>query len=121
MVGYRTETQDMLSPAERGETFAVPRLMSEVQGTLEFADTDVFMEYHDWSLLDHSSKLGEDEFEIRETARSFEIDLDGNRITYQFATEDEQLALGRGCRWLDVGGAGAVARPAGAPAGYRPG
>ena len=93
VAGYRVETQNRLSPAERGETFAVPRLMSEVQGTLEFADTDVFMEYHDWSLLDHSPKLGEDEFEIRETARSFEIDLDGNRIAYQFAMEDEQLAL----------------------------
>ena len=93
VAGYRVDTQNRLSPAERGETFAVPRLMSEVQGTLEFADTDVFMEYHDWSLLDHSSKLGEDEFEIRETARSFEIDLDGNRIAYRFAMEDEQLAL----------------------------
>ena len=90
---YRAETRDLLSPAEQGETFAVPRLTAEVQGTLEFADTDVFMEYHDWSLLGHSPKLGESEFAIRETARSFEIDLDGNRITYQFAAEDEQLAL----------------------------
>ena len=90
---YRGEVRDLLSPAEQGETFEVPLLMSEVQGTLEFADIDVFMEFHDWSLLDHSAKLGESEFAIRETARSFEIDLDGNRITYQFATEDEQLAL----------------------------
>ena len=90
---YRVETRDLLSPAEQGETFEVPRLMSEVQSTLEFADIDVFMEYHDWSLLDHSPKLGESEFAVRETARSFEIDLDGNRITYQFATEGEQLAL----------------------------
>jgi type III restriction enzyme len=37
--------------------------------------------------------MGEGEFAIRETARSFEIDLDGNRITYQFADEEEQLAL----------------------------
>ena len=32
-------------------------------------------------------------FAIRETARSFEIDVDGNRVAYQFASEDEQLAL----------------------------
>jgi type III restriction enzyme len=56
---YRVEVKDQLSPAEQGETFKVPRLMSEIQGALEFADTDVFMEFHDWSLLDHSSKLGE--------------------------------------------------------------
>jgi type III restriction enzyme len=90
---YRTETKDLLSPAEQGEPFRVPRLMSEIQGHLEFADTDIFMEFHDWSLLGHAARLGEDEFAVRETARSFEIDLDGNRITYQFASEDEQLAL----------------------------
>ncbi len=90
---YRVEVKDRLSPAEQGEAFEVPRLVSEIQGELEFADTDVFMEFHDWSLLDHSSKLGEGAFAIRETARSFEIDLDGNRITYQFADEEEQLVL----------------------------
>ena len=90
---YRVEVKEQLSPAEQGETFEIPRLMSEIQGELEFADTDVFMEFHDWSLLDHSSKMGESEFAIRETARSFEIDLDDNRVTYQFATEDEQLSL----------------------------
>jgi len=90
---YRVEAKDQLSPAEQGEAFRVPRLVSEIQGEFEFADTDVFMELHDWSLLNHSSKLGDAEFAIRETARSFEIDLDGNRITYQFADEAEQLAL----------------------------
>ena len=90
---YRVEVKDQLSPAEQGETFQVPRLVSEIQGAFEFADTDIFMEFHDWSLLNHSFKLGEVEFAIRETARSFEIDLDGNRITYQFADEAEQLAL----------------------------
>ena len=90
---YRTEVKDQLSPAEQGELFSVPRLMSEIQGTLEFADTDIFMEFHDWSLLDHSSKMDEREFSIHETARSFEIDIDGNHVTYQFANEEEQLAL----------------------------
>lgn len=90
---YRVAVKDQLSPAEQGETFQVPRLVSEIQGAFEFADTDIFMEFHDWSLLNHSFKLGEVEFAIRETARSFEIDLDGSRITYQFADEAEQLAL----------------------------
>ncbi|HXF55404.1 MAG TPA: DEAD/DEAH box helicase family protein [Hyphomicrobiaceae bacterium] len=90
---YRAETKDQLSPAEQGEAFVVPRLMAEVQGELEFADTDVFMEFHDWKLADHPARLDEGEFSIRETARSFEIDVDGNRVTYQFADESEQLAL----------------------------
>ncbi len=90
---HRAAVEEHISPAEQGQPFKVPRLMSEIQGTLEFADTDVFMEYHDWSLLDYSPKMDEREFTIRETARSFEIDLDGNRISYQFASEEEQLAL----------------------------
>ena len=90
---HRLGVRERLSPAEQDEEFKVPRLMSAVQGVLEFADTDTFMEDHDWSLLDHSPRLDEDEFAIRETARSFEIDLDGHRITYQFASEEEQLAL----------------------------
>lgn len=108
--GYRIETHDLLSPAECGEIFEVPRLMSELQGTMEFADIDVFMENHDWSILDHSWKLDKDEFEIRETARSFQIDLNGNRIAYQFASEEGQLSFDENVRgwtlealilWLD--------------------
>ena len=93
VVKYRDEVQKVMSPAKCGEAFRVPRLMSEIQGALEFADIDIFMEYHDWSLLSHSSELGEDEFTIRETAHSYEIDLDGSRITYQRTTEDQHLAL----------------------------
>ena len=93
---HRMKTKDRLSPAERGEKFDVPRLMSELQGELEFADTDVFMEDHDWSLLNHSSHLDEHEFTVRETARSFEIDLDGRHVRYQFAGEKEQLTLNVG-------------------------
>ena len=90
---HRATLQDALSPAERGEKFAVPRLMVEVQGTLEFADTDALMENHDWSLGDHPWRPGEDEFAIRETARRFEIDLDGVRVAYQFTAEEQQFAL----------------------------
>ncbi len=90
---YRVKTKDQLSPAERGEQFEVPRLMAELQGELEFADTDVFMESHDWSLLNHSPQMDGGEFTVRETARSFEIDIDGRHVTYQFAGEEEQLTL----------------------------
>lgn len=90
---YRETVRNRLSPAERGEPFSVPRLMTEIQGQLEFADTDVFMEFHDWSLLNYPAKLDEKEFDVHETAHGFEIDLDGNRLTYRFAGEQEQLSL----------------------------
>ena len=90
---YRTEVKHQLSPAERGETFKAPRLRSEIQGELVFSDTDVFMEFNDWALLDYPSRMEEDEFAIRDTARAFEVDIDGKRITYQFAGEEAQLSL----------------------------
>lgn len=90
---YRVEVKDQLSPAEQGEKFEVPRLVSMIQSELELADTDIFMEFHEWSLLNHSPRMSEQEFAIRESARSFEIDINGNKVSYQFASEEEQLAL----------------------------
>lgn len=90
---YEAKRRRLLSPAQRGRRLSVPRLTSAVQGEIVFADTDLFMEHHDWSLLNHSPRLGKEEFGVRETARSFEIDLDGQRVTYRFAAEEEQLAL----------------------------
>ena len=93
VASYRAASRAALSPAGRGEKLTVPRLMVMVQGTLEFADTDVLMENHDWSLENHPWRPREDEFTIRETARRFEIDLDGVRVAYQFAAEEQQFAL----------------------------
>jgi type III restriction enzyme len=90
---YRSVAKDLLSPAELGEVFVAPRLVAQIQGELEFADTDVFMEFQDWSPLNHPAKLEEGEFNVREMARSFEVDLDGNKLTYHFTNEEEQLAL----------------------------
>lgn len=90
---HRASSQKAVSSAQRGEKFVVPRLVVEVQGTLEFADTDTLMEYQDWSLGDFPWKPGVEEFAIRETARKFEIDLDGTRIAYQFAMEEQQTSL----------------------------
>ena len=90
---YQLEAKLRLSPAERGETFSIPRLMTQIQGELALADTDVFMESHDWSLLNHSAKLDKHELAIHETAHGFEIDLDGNRLVYRSSGEQEQLSL----------------------------
>jgi type III restriction enzyme len=90
---HRLRLRDQASPAAAGEPFEVPRLLAEIQGSLEWADTDTFMEFHDWSLLDHPPQLDENEFAVRETARSFEIDLDGKSLKPMFVGEEEQLAL----------------------------
>ena len=90
---YRDEMEAHKSPAERGATFKAPGLVTEIQGSLELADTALLVEDHDWSLLSHPAKLEAPEFSIRETARSFEIDIDGRRVRHHFLNEQEQFAL----------------------------
>src|SRR5690606_12214447 len=41
LAAYEAEHLHHASPAERGETFTVPALMTWVQGELELADTDI--------------------------------------------------------------------------------
>ena len=90
---YRVNNRHLFTPSERGEKIIVPRLMTEIQGVMEIADTDIFMEYHDWSLLNHPSRLEEREFTIRGSSRQFEIDINGRRVTHQFLNEQEQFTL----------------------------
>ncbi|PQZ47121.1 restriction endonuclease subunit R [Ochrobactrum sp. MYb15] len=90
---YEAEHMHLASPAERGETFTVPALMVWIQGELEFADTDILMEYHDWSLASHSAKLEPKDFSIQETADTFEIDIDQQRLFVKHADQSAQLLL----------------------------
>ena len=93
---YRAEAKHRVSPAERGEVFRAPGLTAEVQDELVFAETDRFMDDHDWSLLDYSSRLEEAEFAVRATANVFEVDFDGKRLAYRSAGEEAQLPLDAG-------------------------
>ena len=89
---FRQAEVHRFSPAARGERFALPALAAVVQGELALADTDLFMENHDWSLAGHSFRL-DDSFAIRETARGFEIDLEGGRVAYTQTGEEARLPL----------------------------
>jgi len=93
VASYEAEHLHHASPAERGTTFTVPALMTWVQGELELADTDIFMEYHDWSLADHSPKLEPKEFAIQPTADTFEIDIDQQKLFVKHADQSAQLLL----------------------------
>ncbi len=79
--------------SQKGGEFTVPRLMAHVQGELVFGDTDILMEYHDWSLADHPARLTKAEFDIVETTNTFEIDLDGNRLSISAADSSQQMLL----------------------------
>lgn len=90
---FKAQHADDLAPAHMGEEFIVPRLMAHVQGELVFGDTDILMEYHDWSLADHPARLTKAEFDMVETTNTFEIDLDGNRLSISTADGSDQLSL----------------------------
>ncbi|TCK99477.1 type III restriction enzyme [Shimia isoporae] len=90
---FKSKNADEIAPSHKGETFVIPRLMVHVQGDLVFGDTDLLMEYHDWSLSDHPARLEPSEFNIVETTNTFEIDLDGNRLLIASGDSSEQLAM----------------------------
>lgn len=90
---YEAENLHEASPAERGEIFTVPGLAVEVQGELELADIDVLMEDHDWSLTDHAARLEANEFAVSETADTFEIDIDREKLFVRHADQSAQLLL----------------------------
>lgn len=80
-------------PAKKGEKFVAPRMMVEIQGNLEFADSDIVFEDFDWNLEEYASyKLEANEFKIERQGNGFMIDLDSNSLKYSIAGED-QLAI----------------------------
>ena len=94
VVRHRVEREAARSPAERDETLRIPGLAVEVQGEFDFADTDILIEDHNWTLSSYAAVLEEGELDIKPTARGFEIDLHGNRIQHGFLAEEVELDLG---------------------------
>lgn len=90
---YEAEHAQEIPPAVRGATFVVPGLVVPLQGELLLADTDTLMEYHSWSLSDKPAQLLKAEFDLVETAHSFEIDIDGNRVQIGHVDATAQLGL----------------------------
>lgn len=90
---HRTFQQKILSPAERGEILSVPRLCLWIQGELELAEKELFLDEKGWNLLDYPAELTEAEFSINESARTFEVDLQGNKIVYGLVDSSKQLDL----------------------------
>ena len=72
------------SPSQKGERIVVPRLCIEVQGELELAEKEWFLDAQGWKLLDFPAELSEQEFSILEKANSWEIDVKGKRLQEKF-------------------------------------
>jgi type III restriction enzyme len=100
---HRYAQQRPPSPAERGEKFQVPRLCLWVQGELEPAEKELFLDAGGWNLLDFPTTLTEAEFAVNESTRTFEVDVQGKRVVYGLVNGSHQLDLGHlRTEWTDL-------------------
>lgn len=106
---HRAVRQLMRAPAQLGLDFAaIPQLCLSLDGYLEVVERETLSSLGDWSLLDQQVQLAG--FSITETVNSFEIDVNGTKLTYKH-TDAQQLLLNEAVshtsqqdlvRWLDV-------------------
>ncbi len=85
------QRQRPLSPAEKGEPFAIPQLCLWVDGELELAEQEFFLDARGWDLLYYPARLSDVEFTIKEETVSYSIDIQGQRLVEKFL--GSQLAL----------------------------
>jgi type III restriction enzyme len=85
--------QRPLAPSERGEQLRIPRLCLWVQGELEPAEKELFLDIRGWSPLDFPAILSESEFSIRDSAETFEVDVQGKQVVYRHVDGSRQLDL----------------------------
>jgi len=90
---HNHRVRSALAPAARGEPFAaLPQLCYREQGELELLDKDGYLNLAgEWSLLDCPALLPQ--FSITETARTFEVDMDGQKVTFGVAQEQARYDL----------------------------
>jgi type III restriction enzyme len=77
------------SPSERGEVFKPLPLLCYKQNSLwELLDKETFLYWRgEWSLLDFPVELPN--FNLKQTERTYEIDIDGKKLSYQITKENE--------------------------------
>lgn len=105
---HRAVRQALRAPAQLGLTFApIPQLCLNLDGYLEIVERETLSNLGDWNLLDQPVQL--ENFAIHESINSFEIDVNGAKVTYRH-TDAQQLKLNEVTshvsepdlvRWLD--------------------
>ena len=89
------------APASKGEPFTMPQLCLFIDGELEVAEPDLFLDFGNWNLLDHKAVLSPGAFNIAERSQSFEFDVSRDKITYGHLSEDQrqQELSGTDTKW----------------------
>ena len=87
------------APSQSGKSFApLPQLCCKQGELWELLDTDAFMHWRgEWSLLDFSAELPN--FDLVQTAHTFEVDMDGKKLSYRLADQNQAYNLD----WVESG------------------
>ena len=87
------------APSQSGKFFApLPQLCCKQGELWELLDTDAFLHWRgEWSLLDFPAELPN--FNLVQTAHTFEVDMDGKKLTYRLADQNQAYNLD----WVDGG------------------
>ncbi|WEK44741.1 MAG: DEAD/DEAH box helicase family protein [Candidatus Sphingomonas colombiensis] len=88
------------SPAARGVPFAVPQLQIVVQGELDLAYPESFIDLAGWDLLSQGADLPG--FNVTEQPDSYEFDIDGDRLVYSHVATTLELALDGATNWNEA-------------------
>ena len=87
------------SPAERGVDFTVPRLHLTIQGEIDLAEPESFIDLAGWELNDDPGKAELPGFTFNETPEGYAFDVEGDRITYSRIADAIELALDEDTHW----------------------
>lgn len=96
---FIVQTQAARSPAERGVVFSVPRLHLTVQGELDLAEPESFIDLAGWDLNDDPAKADLPGFAFSETPEGYTFDIEGDRIVYSQLADAIELALDEDTHW----------------------
>jgi len=90
---HNARVEVSLSPSEKGIPFAIlPQLCFAKQGELELIEPESFLFLNgDWSPLDFPIELPG--FSIKQSDTTFEVDVEGKKVSYQVAEEKEVYNL----------------------------
>jgi type III restriction enzyme len=108
---HRAVWQRHLAPAQRGVSFSLPQLCFQVDGDLELAEREAFLDATGWSLNDYPAELSEVEFRLSESGVQWEVDLSvsgkltekaiGQADQYNLDLVDTGWTQGQLCQWLE--------------------
>ncbi len=86
-----------LSPAEQGEVLTLPRLAIERDGQLEIVFPETLVDVGGWDLRQVDTSLPG--FALTERPDTFEMDVDGDQVTYHRIDAATELALDDATDW----------------------